>query len=401
MSANSGSGDEFDRSGSGGGSTGGGLGTGRPGDLEKSGSGGGSTGGGLGFAPPRSGSGGGSTGGGLGVPRITRTDRVRAALAGEVLDRVPVCFWHHFKPEGSGRRLAELTLEFFDDKFDLDICKIMPDLPYPFPRKSIRDANGWRMLEPLDLARSPFVQQRLRSIEHLRAALGDSTPIIMTVFSPLTEALNFCADQETFLRHIAEQPDVVHGALETIAQNLGDAMELYIDAGADGVFFSIMGAMTETPPGQRYNPNKTPTHNYSGLGEMRYREFGKPYDLMALRRASDGWLNILHHHGDANLLMPLVLDYPVQVLSWSDRLTGQSLAELSGMTNKALMGGWHEFGALSNGPVEQIRAEAEDAIAQTNGGQRLILANGCSVPDATDEQWLHAARTIADGLITK
>jgi uroporphyrinogen decarboxylase len=370
-------------------------------EFDRSGSGGGGGGGGLGYSRPRSGPGGGGGGGGLGMAGITRTDRVRAALAGEVLDRVPVCFWHHFKPEGSGRRLAELTLEFFDDKFDLDICKIMPDLPYPFPRKSIRDANGWRMLEPLDLSRSRFVQQRLRAIEHLRNALGDSTPIIMTVFSPLTEAMNFCVDQETFLKHIAEQPDVVHGALETIAQNLGDAMELYIDAGADGVFFSIMGAMTETPAGEQYNPNKTPTHSYSGLGEGRYREFGKPYDLMALRRASDGWLNILHHHGDANLLMDLVLDYPVQVLSWSDRLTGQSLAELSGMTDKCLMGGWHEFGALSNGPVDQIRTEAEDALAQTNGGQRLILANGCSVPDATDEQWLHAARRIADGLITK
>jgi uroporphyrinogen decarboxylase len=347
-----------------------------------------------------SGSGGG--GGGGGVPRgYTRTERVRAALAGRVLDRVPVCFWHHFKPEGSGRRLAELTLNFFDRQFDLDICKIMPDLPYPFPRKSIRDANGWRMIEPLDLARSPFVQQRLRSIEHLRAALGDDTPIVMTVFSPLTEALNFCVDQEHFFRHIEEHPDVVHGAMEVLAQNLGDAMELYIDAGADGVFFSIMGAMAETPPGEEYNPKKTPTHNYSGLGEGRYREFGKPYDLMALRRASDGWLNILHHHGDANLLMDLVLDYPVQVLSWSDRLTGQSLAELQAMTTKCLMGGWHEFGALSNGPVEEIRAEAEDALAQTDGGKRLILANGCSVPDDTPEQWLTAARTVVDGLIIK
>ena len=330
---------------------------------------------------------------------ITRVDRVRAALRGEVLDRVPVCFWHHFKPEGSGRRLAELTREFFDRRFDLDIAKIMPDVPYPFPRKSIRDANGWRMIEPLDLDRSPFVQQRLRAIEQLRATLGPDTPIIMTVFSPLTEALNFCVDQATFWQHLREQPAVVHGALETLARNLGDAMDLFIKAGADGVFFSIMGAMTETAPGQQYNPDHTPTHSYSGLGEGRYREFGKPYDLLALRRASDGWLNILHHHGDANLLMDLVLDYPVQVLSWSDRLTNQSLAELRAMTDKCLMGGWHEFGALSNGPIDAIRAEAEDALAQTDGGKRLILANGCSVPDATDERWLHAAREIVGQLV--
>jgi uroporphyrinogen decarboxylase len=61
------------------------------------------------------------------------------------------------------------------------------------------------------------------------------------------------------------------------------------------------------------------------------------------------------------------------------------------------MGGWHEFGPLSNGPVESIREEAEDAIRQT-GGRRFILANGCSVPDDTDDQWLHAARQIADQL---
>lgn len=67
------------------------------------------------------------------------------------------------------------------------------------------------------------------------------------------------------------------------------------------------------------------------------------------------------------------------------------------MTTKCLMGGWHEFGALSNGPEEMIRSEAEDAIAQTNG-RKFILANGCSVPDETDDQWLHIARGIVDEL---
>src|SRR6188472_4125271 len=71
---------------------------------------------------------------------MTRTERVRAAVRGEEVDRIPVAFWHHFRPEGSGRRQAELTLGFFDEQFDLDICKIMPDIPYPFPRKSITDA---------------------------------------------------------------------------------------------------------------------------------------------------------------------------------------------------------------------------------------------------------------------
>ena len=310
---------------------------------------------------------------------MTRTERVRAAVRGEEVDRVPVAFWHHFKPAGSGRRMAEATLEFFDEKFDLDICKVMPDLPYPFPRKSIRDPEGWRMIEPLDLERSPFVQQRLRAIEHLRDELGDETPIVMTVFSPLAEAMYAAADRDLFSKHLREEPALLHQALSVIAQNLGDAMALYVEHGADGVFFAVQGATADD------------------LGEERYREFGRPYDLLALRRAQDGWLNILHVHGDKNLLMDCVLDYPVDVLNWSDRLAGPSLREIRTKTSKCLMGGWHEFGALSNGPVEQIIAEARDAIKQT-GGRKFILANGCSVPDDTPEEWLEAARDAVDQL---
>jgi uroporphyrinogen decarboxylase len=312
---------------------------------------------------------------------MTRTERVRAAVRGEEVDRVPVVFWHHFRPEGSGRRLADATLEFFDEKFDLDICKIMPDLPYPFPRGAIRSAGDLRLIEPLDLDRSPFVRQRLRTIELLRDELGEETPIVMTLFSPLTEAINACGGREAFLRYLREEPALVHAALATLAQNLGDAMARFIEYEADGIFFALQGATGEE----------------QGLGEARYREFGRPYDLLALRGAADGWLNILHVHGDKDLLLDLVLDYPVDVLSWSDRLTGLSLREVRAKSSKCLMGGWHEFGALSNGPAEAIAAEARDALEQT-GGRKFILANGCSVPDETPEQWLEAARDAVDAL---
>ena len=94
-----------------------------------------------------------------------------------------------------------------------------------------------------------------------------------------------------------------------------------------------------------------------------------------------------------DLMFDQVLDYPVQVLNWSDRIAGPSLREARVMTSKCLMGGWNEFGALSQGPEEQILAEAKDALAQT-GGRKFILANGCSVPDDTDHRWLETARAI-------
>lgn len=310
---------------------------------------------------------------------MTKTERVMAAVTGEEVDRIPVCFWHHFKPNGSGRKLAESTLEFFESTFDLDILKIMPDLPYPFPQRSVRDANDWGLVEPIDIERSRFFHQRAVAIQALRDAVGYETPIVMTVFSPLCEALHFGETRETFMEHAQTNPAAVHEALATIAENLRAHIQDCIDSGADGVFFALQGCTDAI------------------MTREQYKEFGRPYDLIALQGARDSWLNILHVHGDQNLHFDEVLDYPVQVLSWSDRLAGPSLREARAHTSKCLMGGWHEFKALSNGPDIEIRSEAEDAIQQT-GGRKFILANGCSVPDDTDEKWLHVARELVDEL---
>jgi uroporphyrinogen decarboxylase len=315
----------------------------------------------------------------LRVDYMTRTERVRAAVSGEEVDRVPVCFWHHFQPEGSGRAMAEATLRFFDEEFDLDIAKLMPDIPYPFPHKSIATTGDWRLFEPIDPIRSRFFRERVEAIAVLREALGFETPIIVTLFSPLAEAMYAAQSREQFLNDAQEHPMLMHEVLATIADNLAMHIREMINVGADGVFFALQGCTTTI------------------MSEEQYREFGRPYDLIALRGGSAGWLNVLHIHGEKDLMFDQVIDYPVQVLSWSDRIAGPSLREARVRTSKCLMGGWNEFGALHKGPVEQIAAEARDAIAQT-GGRKFILANGCSVPDDTDPRWLEAARAIVDDL---
>ena len=310
---------------------------------------------------------------------MSRTERVMAAVRGEPVDRLPVCFWHHFPADGTGRGLAEATLRFFDEEFDLDIAKMMPDIPYPLPNRSIRKAADWRLVEPIDRDRSRFFAQRTEAVQVLRDELGFETPIIVTLFSPLAEAMYAAYDQDRLLTDMREAPILVHEALSTIAENLRAHIRDVIDAGADGVFFAIQGCSTAIMP------------------ETQYREFGRPYDLIALQGAINGWLNVLHVHGERDLMFDQVLDYPVQVLSWSDRLAGPSLREARVITSKCLMGGWHEFGALSNGPEEKILEEAKDALAQT-AGRKFILANGCSVPDETDHRWLQYAREVVDEL---
>ncbi|GCE11582.1 uroporphyrinogen decarboxylase family protein [Tengunoibacter tsumagoiensis] len=313
---------------------------------------------------------------------MTPRQRVAAALQGLAVDRVPFCFWHHFHPEGSGERLAAATLEFFHQKFDLDIIKIMPDLPYPEPAAQLVEADQVRMLPRLDLE-TPSFREQLHCIRLLRSQLGEEYPIILTLFSPLTYLLQFMGKQKA-LAEIRRNPQPIEEGLGTIAANLRQLMDAAISSGASGIFFSCMGATS------------------ADLTPDEYLQFGRPYDLEALDGAQTGWLNIVHIHAEPNQVndeihFDIFADYPVSAISWSDRLTGPGLSEAHELTDKCLMGGLAERGPLTHGSAVELENEILSAIAQTKG-HHLILANGCSIPDDTPEEWLSTARTLVEKL---
>jgi uroporphyrinogen decarboxylase len=313
---------------------------------------------------------------------MTPGERVHAAVKGDPVDRVPLCFWHHFKPEGSGQRMAELTMEFFCQKFQLDIIKIMPDLPYPAPEDQIVQADQLRFLPRLDLD-TPMFREQLTCIRTLRSQVGNDYPLILTLFSPLTYAFRFMGKSQA-IAEARTHPEPFKEGLGTMASNLRRLMEAAIEAGASGIFFSSMGATN------------------TDLTREEYRDIGRPYDLAALAGAHSGWLNIIHIHADPNqegdqIYFADFTDYHVAVISWSDHLTGPSLSEAMTLTDKCLMGGLGERGPLTHGSQTELANEMMSAISQTKG-QRLILANGCSVPDDTPEKWLYAARKLVDNL---
>src|SRR5437764_1017118 len=132
---------------------------------------------------------------------MTKMERVRAAVAGEAVDRVPFCFWHHFKPRANSHAMARYTLDFFGG-FDLDIYKIMPDTPPPWPDGSIHRPEDWYLLPRTDPFEGNFGRQ-IQTIGLLRDELGGDAPILITVFSPYTYAARF-AGRDQIGQHIKE-----------------------------------------------------------------------------------------------------------------------------------------------------------------------------------------------------
>jgi uroporphyrinogen decarboxylase len=306
---------------------------------------------------------------------MSKRERVWAAVHGAPVDRPPFCFWHHFKPHNVPSALAQATLDFFG-RFDLDVYKIMPDMPYPFPQNSVHTADDWDLIAPL-APEAGNLGRMAQTATLLRDTVGPDVPVVVTVYSPITEARRFAGGPEALRRHLQEHPAAVHRALGVLANNLAGYCQELLDAGADGIYYAVQGIAG------------------GWLTEAEFREFARPYDLQVLNACSAGWLNVVHLHGGPELMVDLALGYPGAVLSWEDRLTGVRLADLRPKLGPmAAMGGLDERGAITRGDRAALIAEINDALAQTDGGRHLILAPGCSVPDDVDEAHLTLARQI-------
>jgi uroporphyrinogen decarboxylase len=309
-------------------------------------------------------------------PAAAKRDRVQATLRGQGTDRPPISFWHHFPCDAAGGPLGRQGAAFAA-RYDLDIAKVMPDIPYPVPRTSITKTEDLLCFDRWSCAGlSRFTSAYLTAVRIMRGTLGADYPLVATVYAPLTSVMHAAGGPDRLLELAAQAPELVHTALANTSANLRHHVTELIGAGVDGIYLSVQGAGADS------------------MTSAQFREFGRPYDLPLLRAAADGWLNVVHVHGDRSLNLSEVDDYPVHAVSWSDRISHQPLDSYPGRGTRALMGGLDErlAGAATEHRAELL-AQAHSAVAQIGPG--LILAPGCSVPDGTAAVHLDLLRDLA------
>jgi uroporphyrinogen decarboxylase len=326
--------------------------------------------------------------------QMTPSERIRAALVGHDVDRVPIGLWRHFPGEDSASDdLVNATVRF-QHVYRPDLVKLMPTgmysvVDYGVEIEPTGDSGGTTryvsgpVSEPADWGRLPSVspehgvlRDQVEVTRRVRDALGPDIPIIQTVFGPLTMANKAIGDVDALRRHLDDAPDQVRPALEQFTDDVIAFGKACIDAGVDGFFFA------------------TQLGNRSALGESCYREHGVPYDLRVLEALRPGtWFTMLHLHG-GEPLFDLADEYPVDCVNWHDRETPPSLSEAHKMTNRCLVGGINRSGVIVSGSPDDVAAEVRDAIAQT-GGRRLIVTPGCVIPCDAPADNFHAARSAA------
>ncbi|MBI2455943.1 MAG: uroporphyrinogen decarboxylase [candidate division NC10 bacterium] len=318
---------------------------------------------------------------------MTKGERVRAALAGRPVDRVPISFWRHFPDlDLNPAALAEALLAFHR-RYDLDFMKVWGcETAYQggstgartCVRHAVQRIEDWSRLRPLD----PAARALARELSCLRAICArreDDAPVLQTIFSPFTVARKVAGPalvQET----MARDPARLHAALDAIGATVEAYVRACLEAGADGIFFATQAATPEV------------------LSPEEHRTFVEPSDLRVLRATTGSEaIVLLHLHGDLPYLTDLAATYPAQALNWHDRRTRPSLGEAMGQVSQALVGGLDERGSMITASPEAVRAQVHDAVAQC-GGRRLLAGPGCVVDLRVPEANLTAARQAVEDL---
>lgn len=308
---------------------------------------------------------------------MSKRERFLAAVAGEAVDHPPCTAWIHFGSDRlGGTEHAARHARFVRDN-DWDICKIVNDFRYPGPPgiETLVEPKDMLAFAPVPLTAENFAEE-LECIRLLRREFGPQMPIMLTTFDPFQQVMRRVGyTRAAFVYgHKAEALRMLDVVCETMCRYMHAVRE----AGCDTVFFSINSAICA--------PNRR------GVDDETWRTFLRPYDLRMLE-AMQGMVRVLHVHG-TDLDMRRVLDYPIEVLSVSDRLRGNpSLAELRRMTDKCLMGGIDESSIVEMS-LPELRAQVRDAIAQA-GRTKFILSPGCTIPTQTPWYLLQAFRELA------
>lgn len=314
------------------------------------------------------------------VSKISSRKRMEALVSNEQIDQIPVALWKHFPVDDqSPERLAAATIQF-QNTFSFDFIKVSPSSSFclrdwgakdvwngdpegtrDYQGAVIKKPEDWQNLPRLDPEKGSLGKQ-LECLKIIRDNLGQQTPIIQTIFSPLSQAKNM-AGKAHILDHLRKSPDALRMGLQTITDTTLDFIRACQKTGIDGVFFAVQHASTDV------------------LTESEFLDFGKAFDSQLFPIIHEFWLNVAHIHGN-NIMPDQVKDYPMQIFNWHDRDTFPDLKTGKDLFGKIVCGGLGRIHPMELGSNDAIKAEIDDAVQQT-GGKGFVLGTGCVLKQTT------------------
>lgn len=323
---------------------------------------------------------------------MQKKERVKAALGGKPVDRPPISIWKHFPAaDRDPMQLAQAHVSF-QKQFDLDFIKLTPYDSYPvhdwgceirffetptevtvLRRSAVTKNSDWLNIKTVEATQGAWGRQGL-ALRCAVALAGGDVPVVPTVYSPLTVARKLAG--ERLAGDLRDYPQLIHRALEAITETTVSFVKEALRAGAAGIFFATACA------------------NHDFLSPKEYETFGRYYDLQVLAAAEAGWFNTLHIHG-RKIFFDEFIDYPVHALNWHDSHEYPPLRRARALTDKCIIGGLDEEGAISYGSPGEVIEEVAYFLSETDL-RGVMVGPGCvTIPNPPDNN-VATARLVVE-----
>jgi uroporphyrinogen decarboxylase len=335
--------------------------------------------------------------------RMTKRERLSATLAGRPVDRLPVSLWRHFYVEEVTREGFVEAMLLWQRTYDWDFLKInarysyhvedwgnrytRPTGPGTAPalvHACVRSADDFRHLDRLDPAGvrgrpAPVLAAHVGAVADLRRALGVDVPMLMTIFTPMSIAIDLAGGPQGLAALIAQDAAMVHVGLRTITDTFVDVAAQFLAAGADGIFLAATHGATTA--------NFTPE---------QYGEFGRPYDLEVLAAAGQTPFNLLHVCKPKSLVRALA-DYPVAMLNWDTAaLSNPTLAQMAAAApGKTMMGGLDRELLMERRQLDALLSQARQAV-DSMAGRPFVLGATCAIHSTSLPEAVQAVRDFVE-----
>lgn len=339
---------------------------------------------------------------------MTHTQRLKAAVAGEHLDRPCAAFWgpHRNYEQMNAYDLAYAMISN-EDAYQWDFIKMdFSGMYFPegFGQKiatplsesmsgwmnveewRINHPSDWMTLRPMKVTDSEVFMRNLEAVKRVADHYQGDVPILPVVFSPVSMAGEFVGgyfDQEKLIKQFEYNTKEVEYGLQVIEETLINLMEAYVDAGASGFFVGMQNGINEKMGYEMF---------------MKYEHAGTARMVNAIKDKT--WFNMGHLCNGTNTPMDAesvkwCADLPFTALNYADTWEHMpSFEEMRKITDKVLVGGimhlpkplthammngvgmTNDFSGADRRLIKaQLRKRVDDAIA--GAGDKLVIAPGC------------------------
>lgn len=293
---------------------------------------------------------------------MTKRERILAVMKKEPVDYVPAGFWFHYKSDYTVQQMIDAHMELYRET-GADLIKIMQDYMYPVSGK-ITCAEDWYHIEVKGTDSEEF-KKLAAVIRGIRAEAGEDVMLFQTMFGPF-KAASIAFGDDVLMKYSKEAPEAVMAGIQIIADALEKWAEGYLEAGADGIYYSAQFG------------------EEGRFTKEEWEKLVKPYDLQILNVADkrEGKYNILHICGEPEYEFKTHVDwfadYPADLVNWSVKDNSYSLEKGRETFTSAILGGMNNKGNVLNGPTEAIQEEVKQ-ILDSFGTTGVMIGADCTI----------------------